>query len=275
MTARKQWVAGLLLVLVLVCTAFSMGAETLKPDQVNTWEEARQFAPALDEMWQGKPQPSYTQRTGFSGLFMEPEEAYETLKAAYEQNGDEGTLQVLENWGMPDIIPSGSPVRHVLTGNREGKMVETIGFSGWGWGEENTLIFVKEGSGWQLIDCVQGGACSLHACGEAGVYLECVSLGHGTGFYSRNVEVYNLLTRQTEAAYTAEGFENWYREDYQTDFEVRVWGGASYAADGLHIFCQKTFSTGIQDAEEMTLRAEKVQVLFYACGEDGSLTEGQ
>ena len=103
---------GILLALMAWAAVFSVCAEMLRPDEVTTWEEARLFAPALDALWPEEPQPSYTQQTGFSGLFITPEEAWETLNAAYDQAGDAGTRQVLESWGILETAPEGSPVRH-------------------------------------------------------------------------------------------------------------------------------------------------------------------
>lgn len=267
---RKLWGIGCLL-LILVCAALSTGAETLQPDQVSTWEEARQFAPALDELWHGEPLPSYTQKTGFSGLALAPEEAYRALLDAYEAGGDEGTRQVLTDWGLPGIVTEGQPVRHALEGKGNDLRVETIGFAASGWGEENTLVFVGKGSGWQLIDCLPGETGALQSCGDQGLYLECVSIGHGTGYYCRDVEVYNLLTRQMEAAYTAEGYESWYREEYSSWFQVQLWGAACYARDGLQIFCRQEFSVGA-DLESMPVKAEQTRMIRYLCDAEGALS---
>lgn len=264
---------GILLALLAWAAVFSVCAEMLRPDEVTTWEEARLFAPALDALWPEEPQPSYTQQTGFSGLFITPEEAWETLNAAYDQAGDAGTRQVLESWGILETAPEGSPVRHSPALNGAPVQVETIGFAGAGWGEDNTLIFVRAASGWQLTDCVMGETGFLHACGGRGLYLEMTNVGHGTGYYCRSVLIYNLLTRQTEAVYAAEAYETWFRDDLQSSFAVRCWGGACYTEDGVRILTQKTFSTGSPDGTEETVRAEKMQALVYACGEEGTLAK--
>ncbi|MBR1584325.1 MAG: hypothetical protein IJ662_02145 [Clostridia bacterium] len=270
----KGSAAGLTL-LLLIFFVFSTGAETLRVDQVATIEEARQFTSLLNEAWGRDALPSYTQRTGFSGAFISPDEAYRVLTEAYEGEGDAGTARVLTEWGMPDVTPCGRPARRALAilGDQDAAALaqaEAIGFADTGWGADLSLIFFQQGGNWQLIDCVPGEALQAQAVGDQGLYLLYQCTEQRTGYDCQTVSVYNLLTRQTEIDFIAQGSESWYREEEKATVSVQVWSAVTFARDGLHLFCQRMFSTQAE-GEEAVVRFEDTQTIRYAYGADGSL----
>lgn len=194
-------------------------------------------------VWASEPaQWNGAQEHGFEPVKMNPEEAYNLLKEAYDQGQDEATKNLLHSWGVV-LEPYGYPIlRDVITKQELSRRalyangiacVRTVSFSGWGWGEEGTLIFVEQWTDWYLWDYIPYECEDFHICGmdgSNGVYLEFSSIGHGTGCYVRDIEVYHLLRRQIEANYTAYGYE------VHQNCGVQVYGAACYAEDGVHIF---------------------------------------
>lgn len=191
-------------------------------------------------VWADTPVQEYGSENGFEPIAMSPETAYETLREAYYAGGDEATKEILNGWGVA-LEPCGYPLLRDLTDGAETERmgiygipdVRVIGFSGWGWGEEGTLIFVECWPQWYLWDYAAGGCEDIHFCAggeDAAAFLELKVIGHGTGCYAEYVDVYNLGARRIEASYTSEGYEVF------QDYGVQVYGAACYARDGVHIF---------------------------------------
>ncbi len=178
----------------------------------------------------------------FKPVKMNPEETYRQLLEAYNLGHDEATQQLLHSWGIA-VEPCGYPIlRDVITEQDiNGKSlyandiprVRTVSFSGYGWGEEGTLIFVEQWPDWYLWDYIPYECEGYHLCGEdgfRGVFLEFSFIGHGTGCYVKEIEVYHLLHRKIEANYTVYGYEM-----YQ-NCGIQAYGAACYTEDGIHIF---------------------------------------
>ncbi len=184
---------------------------------------------------------------GFQPLVMDPAEACQHLRDAYDRGRDEATRELLQSWGI-EMEPCGAPVLRELISQADLQhqghadistenvpLVRLISFSGWGWGEEGTLIFVEKWPDWYLWDYIPFACEDFHLCGAGqgtGVYLEFSVIGHGTGCSVRYIDVYHLQTRKIEAGYTAYGYEV-----YQ-DSGIQAYGSACYAGDGVHIFRQ-------------------------------------
>ena len=125
------------------------------------------------------------------------------------------------------------------------------------------------GHGWQLIDCVRGDAKALRAADEEGMsgiaFIECEEIGHGTGYYAEMVQVYNPVTRQTEAAYTRTGYECPF-----DDRNLFLSADADYGWDGLRIVVSAVFGgyTWEGDCRVFTQRAQLSEVYAYGYDAD-------
>ena len=114
---------------------------------------------------------------GFQPLAMDPEEAWQRLRDAYDRGQDESTRELLQSWGI-EMEPCGAPVLRELIsqadlqhhGNSDIStenvpLVQVISFSGWGWGEEGTLIFVEQWPNWYLWDYIPFACEDFRLCG--------------------------------------------------------------------------------------------------------------
>ena len=154
--------------------------------------------------------------------------------------------------------------------------VEAIRFDG-DWSSAVSLIFVREEYGdWRLIDCVHGDARALCVANDEGAdgiaFIECEEIGHGTGYYAELVQVYNPVTRQSEAVYTRTGYEC-----PLADRNLFLSADAQYDWDGLRIVVSAVFGSYAQEdgCRVFTQRTQMSEV--YAYGYDAnahSLTLG-
>ena len=92
------------------------------------------------------PHYNGAEEQGFQPLAMDPAEAWQRLRDAYDGGQDEATRELLQSWGI-EMEPCGAPVlREVISqadlqhhGNSDIStenvpLVQVISFSGWGWG---------------------------------------------------------------------------------------------------------------------------------------------
>ena len=147
-------------------------------------------------------------------------------------------------------------------------LVQLISFSGWGWGEEGTLIFVEQWPNWYLWDYIPFSCEDFRLCGTddgTGVYLEFGVIGHGTGCYVQYKDVYHLQTRKIEASYTTYGYEVFQNAG------IQVYGSACYARDGVHIFRQLSPLAFDEAQNEFVPTGAVLDVFDYSIGEQGHL----
>jgi len=244
MKRMKRMKSLLLVILSLLLIAVCVNSFAEETPWV-TMENVREHS---GYVWHEKiPRYNGAEEHGFQPLAMDPEEAYLQLRDAYDRGGDEAARELLYSWGI-EMEPCGAPALRELIGQADLQHhenggisaenvppVRLISFSGWGWGEEGTLIFAEQRSNWYLWDYIPCACEDYRLCGAdqgTGVYLEFSMIGHGTGCYARYVDVYHLQTRRIEASYTTYGYEV-YR-----DSGILVYGSACYAEDGVHIFRQ-------------------------------------
>ena len=132
------------------------------------------------------PRYNGAEEQGFQPLAMDPAEAWQRLRDAYDRGQDEATRELLQSWGI-EMEPCGAPVLRELIsqadlqhhGNSDIStenvpLVQVISFSGWGWGEEGTLIFVEQWPDWYLWDYIPFSCEDFRLCGTddgTGVYL--------------------------------------------------------------------------------------------------------
>ena len=239
----------------------------------------------MDGLWPAVT-PSYAQKHGYQPVKLAPEDALAALKRAYDGAQEAGYGAVLRGWGLAEAaddgewIPYGRPERVALgeNVNLAGTMtdVEAIRFDG-DWSSAVSLIFVREEYGdWRLIDCVHGDAGALRVANDEGAdgiaFIECEEIGHGTGYYAELVQVYNPVTRQSEAVYTRTGYEC-----PLADRNLFLSADAQYDWDGLRIVVSAVFGSYAQEdgRRVFTQRAQMSEV--YAYGYDAnahSLTLG-
>ena len=207
-------------------------------------------------------------------------EAYRRLRNAYDRGQDEATRELLQSWGI-EMEPCGAPVLRELIsqvdlqhhGNSDIStenvpLVQVISFSGWGWGEEGTLIFVEQWPDWYLWDYIPFACEDFRLCGTdegTGVYLEFGVIGHGTGCYVRYIDVYHLQARKIEASYTTYGYEV-----YQ-DSGIQAYGSACYARDGVHIFRQLSPLVFNEAQNDFVPTGAVLDVFDYGIDEQGHL----
>ena len=277
---RRRWAALLLAALCFLCG----GALALEGDEVTTWAQAEELI-GMDGLWPAVT-PSYAQKHGFAPVELAPEDALAALNRAYEGAREAGYGAVLRGWGLMQAtdegewVPYGRPECVTLGEgvNLAGTAadVEAIRFDG-DWSSDVSLIFVREEYGvWRLIDCVRGDAKALCVANDEGTdgiaFIECEQIGHGTGYYAELVQVYNPITRQSEAAYTRTGYECPF-----DDRNMFLCADADYGWDGLRIVVSAVFGSYAQEGSQriFTQRAQMSEV--YAYGYDAgthSLTLG-
>ena len=140
------------------------------------------------------PHYNGAEEQGFQPLAMDPAEAWQRLRDAYDRGQDEATCELLQSWGI-EMEPCGAPVLRELISQADLQhqghsdvstenvpLVQLISFSGWGWGEEGTLIFVEQWPNWYLWDYIPFSCEDFRLCGTddgTGVYLEFGVIGHG------------------------------------------------------------------------------------------------
>ena len=268
---KRSLTALLLAALCALCAP----ALALSPDEVTTWAQAETIIP-MDRLWPAT-QPSYAQQYGFAPIALSPEDAYSALTRAYDAAHEEGYAPVLSGWGLAQAvdgwIPYGRPERVTLGEgvNLAGTYadVEAVRFQG-DWSSDVSLIFIREEYGdWRLIDCVRGDAKALHVADEEGMsgiaFIECEEIGHGTGYYAEMVQVYNPVTRQTEAAYTRAGYECPF-----DDRNLYLSADADYGWDGLRVVVSAVFGDyAWEDAcRVFTQRAQLSEVYAYGYDAD-------
>ena len=277
---RGTLALALAALLSLLCAC----ALAVSPDEVTSWAQAEELI-GMDGLWPAVT-PSYAQKHGYQPVELAPEDALAALKRAYDGAQEAGYGAVLRGWGLTEAaddgewIPYGRPERVTLGGNVNlaGTMadVEAIRFDG-DWSSAVSLIFVREEYGsWQLIDCVRGDARALCVANDDGIdgiaFIECEEIGHGTGYYAELVQVYNPVTRQSEAAYTRTGYEC-----PLEDQNMFLTADAHYDWDGLRVVVAAVFGGYAQEdgCRVFTQRAQMSEV--YAYGYDAnahSLTLG-
>ena len=276
MMRRMKLLVLWLFAAMLACCAFACAAE-MTPYDVTNMEEAERFVP-FDAVW-AQPRPSYAQEYGFTQVTITPDDAYARLKKAYSEKQAAGYAAVMQGWGFAaldeDSAPYGWPERRTLGEDiymdGESVSLEAIRFSG-GYADvsEQTLLFMKREYGeWQLIDMVRGEAESVRMTSEdssAEALIECLLIGHGTGYYAEMISVYNPRTRRSEAAYTREG-----HECPLMDRNLYVSSWADYDYDGLRIVASSVFGTYEQAGtmRTFTQRAQAADVYVYALEGDG------
>ena len=277
---RGMVALSLAALLSLLCAC----ALAVSPDEVTCWAQAEELI-SMDGLWTAVT-PSYAQKHGYQPVKLTPEDALAALKRAYDGAQEAGYGAVLRGWGLAEAaddgewIPYGRPERVALgkNVNLAGTMtdVEAIRFDG-DWSSAVSLIFVREEYGdWRLIDCVHGDAGALRVANDEGAdgiaFIECEEIGHGTGYYAELVQVYNPVTRQSEAVYTRTGYEC-----LLADRNLFLSADAQYDWDGLRIVVSAVFGSYAQedDRRVFTQRAQMSEV--YAYGYDAnehSLTLG-
>ena len=217
---------------------------------------------------------------GFQPLAMDPAEAWQRLRDTYDRGQDEATRELLQSWGI-EMEPCGAPVLRELISQADLQhqghsdvstenvpLVQLISFSGWGWGEEGTLIFVEQWPNWYLWDYIPFSCEDFRLCGTddgTGVYLEFGVIGHGTGCYVRYMDVYHLQVRKIEASYTTYGYEVFQNSG------IQVYGSACYARDGVHIFRQLSPLVFDEAQNEFVPTGAVLDVFDYSIGEQGHL----
>ena len=226
------------------------------------------------------PRYNGAEEQGFQPLAMDPAEAWQRLRDAYDRGQDEATRELLQSWGI-EMEPCGAPVLRELISQADLQhqghsdvstenvpLVQLISFSGWGWGEEGTLIFVEQWPNWYLWDYIPFSCEDFRLCGTddgTGVYLEFGVIGHGTGCYVRYKDVYHLQTRKIEASYTTYGYEVFQNTG------IQVYGSACYARDGVHIFRQLSPLAFDEAQNEFVPTGAVLDVFDYNIGEQGDL----
>ena len=277
---RGMVALSLAALLSLLCAC----ALAVSPDEVTCWAQAEELI-GMDGLWPAVT-PSYAQKRGYQPVKLTPEDALAALKRAYDGAQEAGYGAVLRGWGLTEAaddgewIPYGRPERVALgeNVNLAGTMtdVEAIRFDG-DWSSAVSLIFIREEYGdWRLIDCVRGDARALCVANDEGAdgcaFIECEEIGHGTGYYAELVQVYNPVTRQSEAVYTRTGYECPF-----DDRNLFLSTDADYDWDGLRIVVSAVFGSYAQEDDRriFTQRAQMSEV--YAYGYDAnthSLTLG-
>ena len=273
MSGGVQMKRSLTALLLAALCALCAPVLALSPDDVNSWAQAEAILP-MDGLWPAV-KPSYAQQYGFAPMELAPQDALAALNRAYNAAHEAGYDPVLNEWGLTQAawIPYGRPERVALGEgvNLAGTYadVEAIRFQG-DWSSDVSLIFVREEyGGWQLIDCVRGDAKALRAVDEEGMsgiaFIECEEIGHGTGYYAEMVQVYNPVTRQTEAAYTRTGYECPF-----DDRNLFLSTDADYGWDGLRIVVSAVFGgyTWEGDCRVFTQRAQLSEVYAYGYDAD-------
>ena len=267
----KKWIA------FLAALIWGIAVQTIAEEEA-PWVTMENVREKSGYVWAQEPaQWNGAQEQGFEPVKMNPEEVYNLLKDAYDQGQDEATQKLLRSWGI-ELEPYGYPIlRDVITEqeiNRRAlyandvSRVRTISFSGWGWGEEGTLIFVEQWPDWYLWDYIPYECENFQLCGEDGsngVFLEFSSIGHGTGCYVKDIAVYHLFHRKIESGYTVYGYEVF------QNCGIQAYGAACYANDGVHIF--RKLSPLIYDDEknDYVPTGSMLDVFDYGFNEQGEL----
>ena len=270
----KRFVSILLPLLIIVISAVSFAEEA-------PWVTMENVRDHSSYVWREEsPRYNGAEEQGFQPLAMDPEEAWQRLRDAYDRGQDEATRELLQSWGI-DMEPCGSPVLRELIAKtdllhyessgisiEDVPLVQLISFSGWGWGEGGTLIFAEQRSEWYLWDWIPCACEDFNLCGTdhgTSVYLEFSVIGHGTGCYVRYVDVYHLQSRKIEAGYTTYGYE------VNQDSGIRVYGSACYAGDGVHVFRQLSPLVYDEAQNEFVPTGAVLDVFDYSIDEQGHL----
>ena len=270
----KRFVSILLPLLIIAISTVSFAEEA-------PWVTMENVREHSGYVWREEiPRYNGAEEQGFQPLAMDPEEAWQRLRDAYDRGQDEATRELLQSWGI-EMEPCGAPVLRELIsqadlqhhGNSDIStenvpLVQVISFSGWGWGEEGTLIFVEQWPNWYLWDCIPSACEGFHLCGtDRGtmVYLEFSEIGHGTGCYVQYKDVYHLQTRKIEASYTTYGYEVFQNAG------IQVYGSACYARDGVHFFRQLSPLVLDEAQNEFVPTGAVLDVFDYSIGEQGHL----
>ena len=260
--------------LIIVISAVSFAEET-------PWVTIENVREHSSYVWREEiPRYNGAEEQGFQPLAMDPAEAWQRLRDAYDGGQDEATRELLQSWGI-EMEPCGAPVLRELISQADLQhhgnasistenvpLVQLISFSGWGWGEEGTLIFVEQWPNWYLWDYIPFACEDFRVCGTdhgTSVYLEFSVIGHGTGCYVRYIDVYHMQARKIEASYTTYGYEV-----YQ-DSGIQAYGSACYAADGVHIFRQLSPLVFDEAQNEFVPAGAVLDAFDYGIDEQGHL----
>ena len=146
----KRFVSILLPLLIIAISTVSFAEEA-------SWVTMENVREHSGYVWREEiPRYNGAVEQGFQPLAMDPAEAYLQLRNAYDRGQDEATRELLQSWGI-EMEPCGAPVLRELisqahlqhqgqsdAATEDVPLVQLISFSGWGWGEEGTLIFVEQ-----------------------------------------------------------------------------------------------------------------------------------
>ena len=259
---RKRFLLMLAALLLTVPFALGEDAEDMPWVTVDTLREQ------ADYVWNtGNESLPYSTKKDLFPIALHPEEAYAALAQAYEAQGEAGTAAYLQSLGIEGYSPSGQPVMHdVLEANGP---IRVVAFSGWGWGEEGSLLFKEKDSVWYLEDFVDEECLGIRRCGNEGpFFLEFSLISHGTGCYAKYIDLYNLSTMKIEAGYTSYGHEMY------GDCVISCYGAACWTRDGLHIFrklCGLQYDETAGNIGNYENIGSVLDVFDYAPDEDGSL----
>ena len=276
--AAEDWGAGQ--------EAEMVAATQRQAEAVTTMAEAYALIP--EDSLRSDGWMSYAQEYGFAPVALTPEEAYNALRAAYDvDQGAQSYAPLFRGWGfgeesgMSPYLPRYAwPSRRTLceaVPTVLGEMsVEIIAFDGGGsWQEEGALVFARTWGGeWRLIDYVPGEAESALTCGDdyaKGLLIPFLQRGHGTGYYSEDIALYNPLTRRCEGGYTRIGHD--VPRDYGLYVASQVYTDVS--GYGVTVVRSTAFATSEQSGAEYTLtqRAQEASVTVYALRDDGSFEQ--
>ena len=270
----KRFVSFFLSLLIIAISTVSFAEEAPWVAMENVREHSR-------DVWREEiPRYNGAEEQGFQPLAMDPAEAYLQVRNAYDRGQNEAVRELLQSWGI-EMEPCGAPVLRELIsqanlqhhGNagistENVPLVQLVSFSGWGWGEEGTLIFAEQGPNWYLWDYIPFACEGFRLCGTDDgtvVYLEFSVIGHGTGCYVQYMDVYHLQTRKIEASYTTYGYEVFQNAG------IQVYGSACYARDGVHIFRQLSPLAFDEAQNEFVPTGAVLDVFEYSFGKQGHL----
>ena len=253
----------ILAALLLISPALCENAES------QPWVTVENLREHADYVWNtGDETAAYSSQKDLFPIALSPEEAYAALTRAYNEQGEAGKAAYLQALGIEGYAPVGRPVMHTLdTSEFPGlESIRVVAFSGWGWGEEGSLLFMEKQGQWLLIDFVDEACMAVQPCGSPGTFIIMFSrISHGTGCYAQYIDLYNLSTMKIEAGYTQNGCEVF------RDSGVRCYGSSTWSDEGLHIF-RELFCLRYDETTDDYLSVGSVaEVFHYVPDENGSL----
>ncbi len=235
----------------------------------HSWVMMENLREHADYVWNtGDETAAYSAQKDVFPIVLSPEEAYAALTRAYEEQGEAGTAAYLQALGIEGYAPSGRPVMHTLNTSEFAELgsILVVAFSGWGWGEEGSLLFMEKHGQWLLIDFVDEACIAVHPCCKEGTFIVMfLRVSHGTGCYAEYIDLYNLSTMKIEAGYTRNGYEVF------QDSGVRCYGTATWSNEGLNIFRELFCLRYDETADDYLSVGSVMDVFHYMPDENGSL----